>query len=126
MLPVEIVSQIGTDYTCVVVCPFHGSKANERHLVLEMASRNLTSAHVIKVEIGRSIKHPTAIHLGNDGESTVVRRNVGLKCIADFWAIPFNPFVNTVGFSEIYMITTGQSGIEAMFGKIGIVKIIIF
>ena len=127
MFPEEIVTQIGTEHTAgIVACILHGSNANERHLALKMTAFNLSSAHVIKVEIYRVIKHPSAIHMGNDGEPAIARCNVGLECITDFRTIRFNPIENSVGFGFVEMITTDQAGIDAVFGEIVIIKIVIF
>ena len=67
-----------------------------------------------------------AIHMWNDSKPAVARCDVGLKRETDINAVPFDPIVSRVGFGSVDMITTSQACIDAVFGEIGVIKIVIF
>ena len=75
---------------------------------------------LISVEIIGVSSRNAAIYLRDECEFSIARRDIGLEAIGNVKIILFEVVL------FVQMIASGQAGFDAVFGEIGIVKVVVF
>ena len=84
MLFKEVVTQVTTQDDRQVVNIVHMIDTDERQLLLEMPTRDLTSNDVPKIGIDGSIKQASGIELWNDSKFAILGCDIALDGITGF------------------------------------------
>ena len=89
MLLVEIVSQIATQHAEDIATTFNRGISDKWHLLVKVTAFNLSAKQTEQVEIFRIAQHIVTIHLWDESEPSVARREVGLERKEKFWVFVF-------------------------------------
>lgn len=118
MLFKEVVTQVTTQDDRQIVGIVHMVDTDERQLLFEMPTRDLTSNDVPKIGIDGLIKQASGVELRYDGKPAVLGRDIALDVITGFES-------RFALFFQVEVDLTVERGAYAVFGEIRMVKVVV-